>query len=116
MYQVIQLENFLPEIEAELLALEPECPGHTGMSTEEDGHLALLLLLQLGEDFVPVGPTRVHPGLEPRDEVPLLLLVKEVQRHLQGHGLHVVPLEGGGDVHVHIQEPDKHNSVLPSPH
>ena len=39
------------------------------------------------------------------DQVSLLLLVKDVQRHLQRHGLHVVPLEGGGDVHVHVQEP-----------
>ena len=39
------------------------------------------------------------------DQVSLLLLVKDVQRHLQSHGLHVVPLEGGGDVHVHVQEP-----------
>ena len=31
--------------------------------------------------------------------------MKYVQRHLQRHRLHVVPLEGGGDVHVHVQEP-----------
>ena len=39
------------------------------------------------------------------DQVSLLFLVKDVQRHLQRHGLHVIPLEGGGDVHVHVQEP-----------
>ena len=40
------------------------------------------------------------------DQVSLLFLMKDVQGHLQGHGLHVVPLEGGGDVHVHVQEPE----------
>ena len=35
----------------------------------------------------------------------LLFLVMDIQGHLQRHGLHVVPLEGGGDVHVHVQEP-----------
>ena len=61
LYQVIQLENFLPEIEAKLFALESECLGHHRIATEEDRHLALLLVLELGEDFVPVWPTGVHP-------------------------------------------------------
>ena len=34
------------------------------------------------------------------------LLVQQVQGQLEAHSLHVGPLEGGGDVHVHVQEPD----------
>ena len=33
------------------------------------------------------------------------LLVQQVQGQLEAHGLHVGPLEGRGDVHVHVQEP-----------
>ena len=35
------------------------------------------------------------------------LLVQEVQRQLEADSLHVRPLEGRGDVHVHVQEPDR---------
>ena len=62
--------------------------------------------------LVPVGSAGQHPALEAGDEVPLLLLVHDVQRHLQRHRLHVVPLEGGGDVHVHVQEPVHVSAVL----
>ena len=34
------------------------------------------------------------------------LLVQQVQGQLEAHSLHVGPLEGGGDVHVHVQEPE----------
>ena len=41
----------------------------------------------------------------------LYLFVKEVEGELEAHCLHVGPLEGGGDVHVHVQEPG-HNIVI----
>ena len=34
------------------------------------------------------------------------LLVQQIQGQLEAHGLHVCPLQGGGDVHVHVQEPE----------
>ena len=58
------LEDFLPEVEAKLLTLEPECPGQGGVAAVEDGDLALPLLPQLAEHFVPVWPPGVHPGLQ----------------------------------------------------
>ena len=41
----------------------------------------------------------------------LYLFVKEVEGELEAHCLHVGPLEGRGDVHVHVQEPG-HNIVI----
>ena len=35
------------------------------------------------------------------------LLVQQVQGQLEAHSLHVRPLEGRGDVHVHVQEPEE---------
>ena len=67
------LEDLLLECEAELVALQLENAAERGVSAEEDGDLALLLLLDLGEDFVPVGATGVGPGLEACHKVPLLL-------------------------------------------
>ena len=40
------------------------------------------------------------------------LLVQQIQGQLEAHGLHVSPLEGGGDVHVHVQEPEGHHSSI----
>ena len=40
------------------------------------------------------------------------LLVQQVQGQLEAHGLHVGPLEGRGDVHVHVQEPEGRVAVL----
>ena len=40
------------------------------------------------------------------------LLVQQVQGQLEAHGLHVGPLEGRGDVHVHVQEPDNFNNLI----
>ena len=31
--------------------------------------------------------------------------MQQLERQLQAHGLHVGLLEGGGDVHVHVEEP-----------
>ena len=58
------LEDFLPEVEAKLLTLEPESGGEAGVAAVEDGDLPLPLLPQLAEHFVPVWPPGVHPGLQ----------------------------------------------------
>ena len=42
----------------------------------------------------------------------LYLFVKEVEGELEAHCLHVGPLEGRGDVHVHVQEPRHRATVL----
>ena len=39
------------------------------------------------------------------------LLVQQIQGQLEANGLHVCPLQGGGDVHVHVQEPEGEGSV-----
>ena len=95
-------EDFFSEFKSKLLTFRPEEFGQARVAAVEDGHLALPLLLDLGEHFVPVGPASIRPGLEAGDEVPLLLVVENVQRQLEGHRLHVRLLEGGGDVHVHL--------------
>ena len=60
----------------------------------------------LGENFCPVWSTGVRASLQPGHQVLPLLLVHQVESQLERHSLHVVALEGGGDVHVHLEEPD----------
>ena len=72
------LKNFFLEGESELIALELQNPAQGGVSTEEDGHLAHLLLPDLGEHFVPVGSAGVGSGLQAGDQVSLFL--KHVRR------------------------------------
>ena len=62
--------------------------------------------------LVPVGSAGQHPALEAGDEVPLLLLVHDVQRHLQRHRLHVRPLQHRGHIHVHVQEPAHGSNMI----
>ena len=68
-----ELENLLLEREAELVALQLEDAAERGVAAEEDGHLAHLLLPDLGEDLVPVGSAGVGPGLESGDQISLFL-------------------------------------------
>ena len=68
-----ELENLLLERESKLVALQLEDAAEGGVAAEEDGHLALPLLLDLGEHLVPVGSTRVRPRLQSRHQVSLLL-------------------------------------------
>lgn len=67
------LKNFLAESEAELVTLDSEYASQLRGAAVEHRHLALLLRDQLLEHFVPVRTARVSPGLQSRDEVPLLL-------------------------------------------
>ena len=59
----------------------------------------------LGQDFCPIWSASVCASLQPGHQVLLLLLVHQVQGKLEGDGLHVGPLEGGRDVHVHLKKP-----------
>ena len=68
-----ELENLLLEREAELVALQLEDAAERGVAAEEDGHLALPLLLDLGEHLVPVGASCVRPRLQSGHQVALLL-------------------------------------------
>ena len=75
-----------------------------GVSAVEDCHFSPVFLTDPCEDFVPIRPSGICSGLQPCQQVLVLLLVKDVEGHLQGNCLHVGPLQGGGDVHVHLQE------------
>ena len=66
-------EVLLSELEAELVTLVAQRAGELWRSAEEDGHLALLLLLDLAEHLVPVGPAGDRARLQARDHVTLLL-------------------------------------------
>ena len=68
-----ELENLLLERESELVALQLEDAAEGGVAAEEDGHLALPLLLDLGEHLVPVGSACVRPRLQSGHQVSLLL-------------------------------------------
>ena len=72
------LKHFFLERETELIALELQDPAQGGVAAEEDGHLAHLLLPDLGEDLVPVGSAGVGPGLESGDQVSLFLEQSQV--------------------------------------
>ena len=67
------LKNFFLESESEFIALQLEDPAEGGVATEEDCHLAHLLLPDLGEDLVPVGSAGIGPGLESGDQISLFL-------------------------------------------
>ena len=67
------LKNFFLEGESELIALELQNPAQGGVSTEEDRHLAHLLLPDLGEHFVPVRAARVCSGLESGHQISFFL-------------------------------------------
>ena len=45
--------------------------------------------------------------LQPSEQIFLLFLVHQVEDQLEGDGLDVVALQGGGDVHLHLEEPEK---------
>ena len=68
-----ELENLLLERESKLVALQLEDAAEGGVAAEEDGHLALPLLLDLGEHLVPVGSACVRPRLQSGHQVSLLL-------------------------------------------
>ena len=68
-----ELENLLLERESKLVALQLEDAAEGGVAAEEDGHLALPLLLDLGEHLVPVRSTCIRPRLQPGHQVSLLL-------------------------------------------
>ena len=68
-----ELENLLLERESKLVALQLEDPAEGGVAAEEDGHLALPLLLDLREHLVPVWSACVRPRLESGHQVSLLL-------------------------------------------
>ena len=86
---MFKLEHFFPESKAEIVAFLFQNPSKHGISAKEDSHFALPLLLDLGEDLVPVWPPRVGSGLEPRHQVPLLLLEVQIHGELEEHRLHV---------------------------
>ena len=68
-----RLENFFLESETEFIALELQDPAEGGVAAEEDGHLAHLLLPDLGEDFVPVGAAGIGSGLEASHQISFFL-------------------------------------------
>ena len=68
-----RLENFFLESETELIALELENSAEGRVATEEDRDLPHLLLPDLGEDLVPIGPARVGPGLEAGHQISFFL-------------------------------------------
>lgn len=53
------LEHLLPELEAELVALVAQRFRQLGWTAVEHGHFALLLVLDLFEHLVPVGPAGI---------------------------------------------------------
>lgn len=67
------LEDFLLEGEAELVTLGPKDPGKGGVTTEEDGDLAHPLLLDLGEDLVPVRTSSISTGLQASHKITFFL-------------------------------------------
>ncbi len=73
-------EVLLPVVEAELVALELEDLPQLGRAAEEDGDFPLPLLGDLLEHPVPVGPARVRPGLEARDQIALRLGGEDKQK------------------------------------
>ena len=75
------LKNFFLESESEFIALQLEDPAEGGVATEEDCHLAHLLLPDLGEDFVPVGTTCVGPRLESSHQISFFLEYKRINNN-----------------------------------
>ena len=69
-------EVFLPVVELVLVALLLEDLAELRRPAEEDGDLALLLLVDGLEHLVPVGPAGVRARLEAGDEVALRLEMK----------------------------------------
>ena len=69
-------EVFLPVVELVLVALLLEDLAELRRPAEEDGDLALLLLVDGLEHLVPVGPAGVGARLEAGDEVALRLEIK----------------------------------------
>ena len=55
-------------------------------------------------DLIPVWSTSLGPCLETSNKISLLLLVNQVQCHLQTNGLHVGLPQSSCHVHVHVQE------------
>ena len=66
-------EDFFSEFKSKLLTLGPEELGQARVAAVEDCHLALPLLLDLGEHFVPVGAARVCSGLESGHQISFFL-------------------------------------------
>ena len=66
-------EDFFSEFKSKLLTFRPEEFGQARVAAVEDGHLALPLLLDLGEHFVPVWPPGVGPGLEAGHQISFFL-------------------------------------------
>lgn len=76
MHSCAILEDFLAELESELVALVAQSFRQLRRSAVEHGHFALLLVLDLFEDLVPVWTAGVSSRLKARDEITFFLLVR----------------------------------------
>ena len=57
-------KHFFSEGKSKVIALLLEYSPQGGVTAEEDGHLALSLLLHLGKYLVPVWAPSISPGLQ----------------------------------------------------
>ncbi|KAF4525978.1 hypothetical protein B566_EDAN000770 [Ephemera danica] len=67
------IQNFLAEDKAKLVALDAQTAAQLRRPTVEHGHFALLLGLDLLEHFVPVGTSSVSAGLQTGDQIAFFL-------------------------------------------
>lgn len=75
----VKLKNFFPKHETELLAFVSQGFGELRRPAVEDGDFPFLLILNLLEDFVPVGSTGDRAGLQAGNQITLFSLVQQVQ-------------------------------------
>ena len=72
----------------------------------------VLYLRHLGQNFCPIWSTGICASLQPGYQVLLLLFVHQVDGQLEDDSFHISALKGGGDVHVHLEEPAELPPVL----
>ena len=73
LFGVLILKHFLPVGESELFALLLEDSSQGWVAAIEHSDVTLVLILEILEEFVPVGTASLGAGLQTGDEIPLFL-------------------------------------------
>ena len=73
LFGVLILKHFLPVGESELFALLLEDSSQGWVAAIEHSDVTLVLILEILEEFVPVGTASLGAGLQTGDKIPLFL-------------------------------------------
>ena len=108
-FYILYLGSFLPSTSyySDLTLSQAFQPMATQLSFESCaaiGWNACDSIIQFIPYLIPVGSSWLCPRLKPCEDIPVVLLMQDLHRHLQPHALHVVLAQGSRHEHLHLQK------------